>query len=106
MAAPRKYPDELRDRAVRLVLEVRRESNSRHGAITRVGQQLGVNPETLRWWVRQAEIDAGHRVGTSTGDAERIAALERENDELRRANAILKSASVFFAAELDRPSTS
>jgi transposase len=103
MAAPRKYPDELRERAVRLVFEVRRENESKRGAIARVGEQLGVNPETLRNWVKQAEIDTGQRPGTSTTDAARIAELERENKDLRRANAILKSASAFFAAELDRP---
>jgi transposase len=64
---------------------------------------LGINPETLRNWVTQAEIDEGHRPGTTTDDAARLAELERENRELRRANAILKSASAFFAAELDRP---
>ena len=70
----------------------------------RIGDQLGINPETLRNWVIQAEIDEGHRLGTTTDDAQRLAQLERENRELRRANAILKSASAFFAAELDRPS--
>jgi transposase len=74
------------------------------GAIKRIADQLGVHPEALRGWVKQAEVDAGARAGTSSPDAERIAALERENRELRRANAILKSASAFFAAELDRPS--
>ncbi|MFV2028498.1 transposase, partial [Micromonospora sp. LOL_028] len=66
--------------------------------------QLGVHPEALRVWVRQAETDAGDRPGTTSGDADRIAALEREVRELRRANQILKSAASFFAAELDRPS--
>ena len=69
----------------------------------RIGAQLGINPETLHKWVIQAEIDEGHRPGTTTDDAKRLAELERENRELRRANAILKSASAFFAAELDRP---
>ena len=68
-----------------------------------MADQLGVNPETLRNWVRRAEVDRGDRPGTTTEDAERIKQLERENFELRRANAILKSASAFFAAELDRP---
>ena len=68
-----------------------------------MGEQLGINPETLRNWVVQAEIDEGHRPGTTTGDAERLAELEKEVCELRRANAILRSASAFFAAELDRP---
>jgi transposase-like protein len=64
---------------------------------------LGINPETLRGWAAQAEVDAGVRPGTTTADAARIDELEREVRELRRANAILKSASAFFAAELDRP---
>ncbi len=101
--APKKYPDELRERAVRMVFEVREETGQRKGALARVAQQLGINPETLRNWVNQAEIDGGVRPGTSTDDRQRIAELERENRELRRANEILKSASAFFAAELDRP---
>jgi transposase len=103
MAAPRKYPEELRERAVRLAVEARRDPVTRSGALRRIGEQLGINPETLRNWVTQAEIDEGHRPGTTTDDAARLAKLERENRELRRANAILKSASAFFAAELDRP---
>ena len=103
MAAPRKYPEELRERAVRMTLEARKDPASRPNACGRIGEQLGINAETLRGWVVQAEIDEGHRPGVTTSDAERIAALERDNRELRRANAILKSASAFFAAELDRP---
>src|ERR1700712_2829614 len=103
MGAPRKYPDELRERAVRMAPELRRDPESKSGALRRIGRQLGINPETLRNWVSQAEIDGGSRPGTSTDDAARIAALERENRELRRANEILKTASAFFAqAELDR----
>ncbi|GEA82242.1 transposase [Cellulomonas uda] len=105
MAAPRKYPDELRERAIRMAVDLRRDRATRVGALARVGQQLGINPETLRNWVNQAEIDAGERPGTTTADAQRIAELEREVRELRRSNAILRSASAFFAAELDRPST-
>ena len=90
---PQKYPDELRERAVRMVQEIRRETGESHGVITRV--------ESLRGWVNRAEIDSGKRPGTSSADAERIAKLERENKELRRANDILKAASVFFATELD-----
>lgn len=104
MAAPRKYPDELRERATRMAVEARRDPAAAVGAIKRIADQLGVHPEALRTWVKQAEVDAGDRPGTTTSDAERIAQLERENRELRRANAILKSASAFFAAELDRPS--
>ena len=103
MAAPRKYPDELRERAVRLAVDARRDPATRTGALRRIGDQLGINPETLRNWLTQAEIDEGHRPGTTTDDATRLAELEREVRELRRANAILKSASAFFAAELDRP---
>src|SRR3954451_20371752 len=104
MAPPRKYPDELRERATRLVVEARRDPVSSVGAIRRIAGQLGVHPEALRTWVKQAETDAGVRVGTTSPDAARIAELERENRELRRANQILKSAASFFAAELDRPS--
>jgi transposase len=103
MAAPRKYPDELRERATRLAVEARRDPATRPGALARIGKQLGINPETLRNWVTQAEIDGGVRPGTTTDEAARIAELERENRELRRANEILKTASAFFAqAELDR----
>jgi transposase len=71
--------------------------------LRRVGEQLGINPETLRNWVTQAEIDQGHRAGISTVEGQRIAQLERENRELKRANEILRTASAFFAAaELDR----
>lgn len=103
MAAPRRYPDELRARAVRLVLDAKADGDAGKGACRRIGDQLGINPETLRGWVAQAEIDAGTRPGTTTSDAQKIAELEKEVRELRRANAILKSASAFFAAELDRP---
>lgn len=101
MPRPRKYPDELRERAVRLVFEVRAESGEQRGAISRVAEQLGIHRESLRHWVRQAEIDRGDRGGTSTAEAARIKELERENRELRRSNEILKSASAFFARELD-----
>ena len=104
MAAPRKYPDELRERATRMVLDLLEDDpGSQRGVFRRVGDQLGVNPETLRGWVRQTQIDAGTRPGTTTDDAQKIIELEKEVRELRRANAILKAASAFFAAELDRP---
>jgi YD repeat-containing protein len=103
MAATRKYPAELRERAVRLVLEAKGDPGTGKAACRRIGEQLGINPDTLRDWVRQAEVDAGARPGTTTSDAARLAELEREVRELRRANAILRSASAFFAAELDRP---
>jgi transposase len=97
----RRYPPELRERAVRMVFETIKETGQRHGVVTRVGLQLGIGSETLRHWVRQAEIDGGLRAGVTTDDRQRIAELEKENRELRRANEILKSASAFFAAELD-----
>ncbi len=106
MPAPRKYPDELRDRAVRLVADLVDDAElqlSITAGCTRVGEQLGINRDTLRGWVKQAQIDAGGRPGISTTDRARLGRLERENRELRRANAILKTASAFFAAELDRP---
>ena len=87
-----------------MAVEARRDPASAVGAIRRIGDQLGIHPEALRGWVKKAEIDAGQRPGTTSSDAERLAALERENRELRRANQILKSAASFFAAELDRPS--
>ena len=96
-----KYPDELRERAVRMVLEIRRETGETHGVVSRVANDLGVGVESLRQWVNQAETDSGRRVGTTSADAQRIVQLERENKELRRANDILKAASIFFATELD-----
>ena len=102
MPAPRKYPDELRERAVRLVLDVAREAGSVSKACRRIGEQLGINADTLRGWVKQVQIDAGTRAGVSTAEATRVRQLEKENAELRRANAILRTASAFFAAELDR----
>jgi transposase len=102
MPAPRKYPAELRDRAVRLVFETREESGERRGAIGKVAAQLGLNPETLRNWINQAEIDHGHRAGLTSDERRHLRELEKENRELRRANEILKSAAIFFGAELDR----
>ena len=101
MAAQRKYPDELRERAVKMVFEIRERDGKGHGELARVGRQLGVHPEALRSWVKQAEIDGGERPGITTGDKQRIAELEREVRELRRANEILKAASAYFARELD-----
>ncbi len=103
MAAPRKYPEELRERAIRMAVDLRRDPGTRSGALRRVGEQLGINPETLRNWVQRVEVDEGHRPGVTTAEAQRIAELEREVRELRRANEILKTASAFFAAaELNR----
>ena len=102
MPAQKKYPDELRQRAVRLVLDAQSDRSTATGAIGRVAEQLGINNEPLRGWVNQAKVDAGDKPGTTTSDAERLAQFEKENRELRRANAILRSASAFFATELDR----
>lgn len=103
MPAPRKYPQELRERSVRLVREAMAEDPdlSMNAAVHRVGTRVGVVPDTLRGWVKQARIDAGQLPGTTTGDAARIKALEAENRELKRANEILLAASSFFARELD-----
>jgi transposase len=97
----KRYPVEVRERAVRLVLEHRDEYETKWAAITSVAEKFGCSAETLRGWVRQAEVDGGQRPATSTADAERIKELERECRELRRANEILKAASAFFARELD-----
>jgi transposase len=100
----RRYSDEEKAQAVRLVRQLRAELGTDHGTVKRVAEQLGYGVESVRGWVRQADIDDGNKPGTTTEDAARIKELEQENRELRRANAILKSASAFFAAELDRPS--
>ena len=97
----RRYPEELHGRAVKMVQEIREREGKGHGEIARVGRQLDVHPEALRSWLQQAEIDGGERPGTTTGDKQRIAELEREVRELRRANEILKTASAYFARELD-----
>ncbi len=101
MVSRKPHPDELRERAVKMVAEARAETGNSRGAIARVGRQLGINTETLRNWVNKAEVDSGQRPGTTTDDRKRIAELERENRELRRANEILKAASAYFARELD-----
>ena len=106
MARPSKYPTELRERAVRMVMEHKKDYPSEYEAIRSVATKLGIRtPETLRKWVRQAEVDAGQCPGTTTDESAELKRLRRENAELRRANEILKAASAFFAAELDRPST-
>lgn len=103
MSAPRKYSVELQQRATRMALDARKDPETSRGAIKRVADQLGVHPEALRNWVRQAEVDGGIRPGLSTDDQARITELEREVRELRRANEILKTSAAFFAAaELDR----
>ena len=97
----RRYPPELRERAVRMVFETIGQTGERFGAITRVARQLGIGAASLRGWVRQAEVDGGQRPGVTTTEQQRIAELEREVRELRRANEILKAAASFFARELD-----
>lgn len=100
----RRYPPELKQRAVRMVAEIRADRESDWAAITQVAELLGVGtPETVRKWCRRAEVDAGQRPGVTSEEAAELKRLKRENAELRRANAILRSASAFFAAELDRP---
>jgi transposase len=104
MARPSKYPLELRERAVRLVFESKEDYPSEFEAIRSIAAKLGIgSPETLRKWVRRAEIDGGSRPGKTSAEIAEIRELKKEVTELRRANQILKSASAFFAAELDRP---
>jgi transposase len=107
MARPSKYPRELRERAVRMVAEAveRGDYPSEFEAIRTIATKVGLgSPETLRKWVRRAEVDGGTRPGKTTQELAEIRELKKEVAELRRANEILKSASAFFAAELDRPS--
>ncbi len=99
---PGKYPEVVRRQAVRLVLDHRGEYESEWAAITSIATKSGMTAETLRKWVRQAEVDQGVRPGVTSEESERVRGLERENRELRRANEILKSAAAFFGAELDR----
>jgi transposase len=96
-----KYPEEMRERAVRMLLEHQHEYPSQWKAIVSISKKLSINHETLRVWVRAAEVDAGQRPGLTTDERERLKELEREDRELRRANEILKSAAAFFARELD-----
>ena len=94
MASQRKYPQELQERATRMALEARRDPATAWGAIKRIADQLGVHPEALLTWVRQAEIDEGARAGGTSEDACRIAELEQENRELRRVNRMLPTAAL------------
>ncbi|GAB2446734.1 transposase [Nocardioides hungaricus] len=99
-----RYPVELRERAVRMVREIRADHDSEWAAMSKVAELLGIGtPETVRKWCRQAEVDAGQRPGVTSEESAELKRLKRENAELKRANAILRSASAFFAAELDRP---
>ena len=99
-----KFSSEVRDRAVRMVLEHERDYPSRWAAVVSIAEKIGCVPQTLHEWVKKAEVDAGKRAGVPTEVAEKLKALERENRELRQANEILRKASAYFAqAELDRP---
>ena len=101
----KRYPSELKERAVRMVVENIGEHQSEWVAMARVAELLGVGtPETVRKWVRQAQIDACARPGVTSEESAEVRRLKRENAELKRANAILKAAAAFFGAELDRPS--
>jgi len=103
MTRSKRYSPEVKERAVRLVLEHQNEHDSQWAAICSIATKIGCSPETLRSWVRRAERDQGLRPGLTTDERQRIKDLERENRELRRANEILRKASAFFAqAELDR----
>ena len=100
----KRYPPELKQRAVRMYAEIRADQDTDWAAMARVAELLGVSTaETVRKWVRQAEVDQGARPGVTSEESAELKRLKRENAELRRANAILKAASAFFAAELDRP---
>lgn len=101
MATSKRYPQELRERAVRMVFEHRKEYASEWAAIRSLSEKFGTTPETLRLWVRRVEVNGGKRPGVTSDQHDRILELERENRELRRANEILKAASAFFARELD-----
>lgn len=103
MNTQKRYPKELKERAVKMVLEHSAEYSSEWQAICSIAAKFGMTPETLRKWVRQHERDQGIRPGLTTDERERLKELERENRELKRANEILKSAAAFFGAELDRP---
>jgi transposase len=102
---PNQYPIELRQRALRLLAEARQQEqyDTEWAAIVAVAGRVGVNSETLRKWLRRSETDAGARPGTTSEELAEIRRLKRENAELRRTNEILRTASAFFAAELDRP---
>lgn len=106
MPAVRKYPQELMDQAVAMVLDIRRRDPGRAGVVGTVGELMGVHPEVLRHWVRKAE--AGHSAASAAAvtsmDEERMSLLERENAELRKANAVLKAAAILFASEIEQPS--
>ena len=103
MSKSNRYPAEMKERACRLVVDWRRERGKTTGGFTDVAGQLGVHPESLRGWFKQWQIDSGEKPGVTSVEQQRINELERQVKELERSNAILRSASAFFAAELDRP---
>jgi transposase len=104
MNTSKRYSPEVRERAVRMVLEQQTEHSSQWATIQSIASKIGCTSETLRRWVRQTESDQGIRNGMTSDDRDRLKKLERENRELKRANEILRKASAFFAqAELDRP---
>jgi transposase len=104
MNTSKRYSPEVRERAVRMVLEQQTEHSSQWATIQSIASKIGCTSETLRWWVRQTESDQDIRNGMTSDDRDRLKKLERENRELKRANEILRKASAFFAqAELDRP---
>jgi len=101
----KRYPPELKERAVRMVRELRLEDPSDQGVIGRVARQLGVGKESLRAWEKQAEVNAGRQPGVTTAEHDELVTLRKETKELRRANDILQAAATFFGAELDRRRT-
>ncbi len=103
VATNKPFPNELKERAVAMVLEWRRERGRTDGGLNEVAEKLGVHPESIRNWLRRHQVDAGERPGLTTDERQKMKELERENRDLKRANEILRRASAFFAAELDRP---
>ncbi len=101
MSTSARYSPEVRERAVRMAIENRSDYPSEWATFTAISKLFGMSPETLRSWVRKAQIDSGSRPGLSTDERGRLKALEREVRDLRRANAILQDASIFFATALD-----
>ena len=101
----KRYPPELKERAVRMVGDLRHADPDDQGVISRVARQLGVGKESLRAWVKQSAVDAGHQPGVTTAEHDELVTLRKENKELRRANDILQAAATFFGAELDRRRT-
>jgi|SRR5665811_486740 len=100
--APKRYPKELKERAIRMVLDLRSEDPSDTGVIARVARQLGVGSESLRLWVKQADVDDGKRPGLTTEERVELKRLRKENRDLQRSNDILQAAAIFFGAQLER----